>query len=114
MARNVEDLRERVKILFQAPDRAGQFYRKLFSDIFHYAAMRVPEISDDLVSIDNAMKWGFGWEMGPFELWDVGGIERVDEGWAKRPAPPSAARGKVAGRGRQILLRSGRRNHHVL
>ncbi len=99
MARNVEDLRERVKILFQAPDRAGQFYRKLFSDIFHYAAMRVPEISDDLVSIDNAMKWGFGWEMGPFELWDVGGIERVDEGWAKNqhPLPPLVEKLQAAG-----------------
>ena len=90
MARNLEDLRERVKILCQAPDRAGQFYRQLFSDIFHYAAMRVPEISDDLVSIDNAMKWGFGWEMGPFELWDAQGGERIAEGWAKenRPMPP--------------------------
>ena len=114
MARNVEDLRERVKILFQAPDRAGQFYRKLFSDIFHYAAMRVPEIADDIVSIDNAMKWGFGWEMGPFELWDARGVERIVEDWAreKRPVPPLG--GKIAGRGRQILLRSGRRNHHLL
>ena len=90
LARNMEDLRERVKILFQAPDRAGQFYRKLFSDTFHYAAMRVPEITDDIVSIDNAMKWGFGWERGPFEMWDMRGIERTVEDWArdKRPVPP--------------------------
>jgi 3-hydroxyacyl-CoA dehydrogenase len=90
MARNLDDLCERVKILCQAPDRAGQFYRKFFSDVFHYAARRVPEISDDLVSIDNAMKWGFGWEIGPFELWDARGVDLIAEDWAResRPRPP--------------------------
>ena len=57
MARNLDDLRERIQLLCQAPDRAGRLYRRFFSDIFHYAAMRVPEISDDVVAIDNAMKW---------------------------------------------------------
>jgi 3-hydroxyacyl-CoA dehydrogenase len=99
MARTQDDLRERVRILFQAPDRAGQFYRKLFSDIFHYAAMRVPEIADDIVSIDNAMKWGFGWDMGPFELWDGRGIERVVEDWVreKRPVPPLVEKLRATG-----------------
>ena len=108
LARNVDDLGERVKILFQAPDRAGQFYRKLFSDIFHYAAMRVPEIADDIVSIDNAMKWGFGWENGPFELWDARGVERIVEDWVREKQPVPPLRGKIAGRGRQVLLCSGR------
>jgi 3-hydroxyacyl-CoA dehydrogenase len=99
LARTQEDLRERVKILFQAPDRAGQFYRKLFSDIFHYAAMRVPEIADDIVSIDNAMKWGFGWEMGPFELWDARGVERITEDWTKEHQliPPLVEKLRAAG-----------------
>jgi len=99
LARNIEDLRERVKILFQAPDRAGQFYRKLFSDAFHYAAMRVPEIADDIVAIDNALKWGFGWEMGPFELWDARGVELIAEDWAKakRPIPPLVEKLRAAG-----------------
>ncbi|MGA3324208.1 MAG: 3-hydroxyacyl-CoA dehydrogenase NAD-binding domain-containing protein [Terriglobia bacterium] len=99
MARTQDDLRERVKIFFQAPDRAGQFYRKLFSDIFHYAAMRVPEITDDIVSIDNAMKWGFGWEMGPFELWDTQDAERIIEDWAKvkQPVPPLVEKLRAAG-----------------
>src|ERR1035437_4261684 len=90
MARNVDDLRERVKILFQARDRAGEFYRKLLSDVFHYTAMRVPEIADDIVYIDNAMKWGFGWELGPFELWSVLGVESFVEEWVreKHPIPP--------------------------
>lgn len=84
MARNIDDLRERVKLLFSASDRAGQFYRKLFSGTFHYAAMRVPEIADDIVAIDNAMKWGFGWELGPFEIWDARGLGRTVEDWAGR------------------------------
>jgi 3-hydroxyacyl-CoA dehydrogenase len=99
LSRNLEDLAERVQMLFQAPDRAGQFYRKLFSDIFHYAAMRVPEISDDVVSIDNAMKWGFGWVMGPFELWDARGVERVIGDWEKdhRAIPPLVEKLRDAG-----------------
>jgi len=99
MTRNLDDLRERVKILFQAKDRAGQFYRKLFSDVFHYTAMRVPEIADDIVSIDNGLKWGFGWEMGPFELWDACGLEPFVEGWARRqtPVPPLVEKLRAAG-----------------
>jgi len=83
MGRNMEDTRERVGMLCQSPDRAGQFYQKLLFDTFHYAAMRVPEISDDIVSIDNAMKLGFNWECGVFELWDAVGIGRVIETWKK-------------------------------
>ena len=99
MARNLDDLRERVKMLFQAPDRAGQFYRKLFSAAFHYAAMRVPEIADDIVAIDNAMKWGFGWELGPFELWDARGVRGILEGWAseQRVVPPLVEKLLAAG-----------------
>ena len=108
LARNLDNLRERVKILFQAPDRAGQFYRKLFSDIFHYAARRVPEIADDIVSIDNAMKWGFGWEMGLFELWDARGLDRVIGDWAseKRPLPPLVEKLRATG-GKSFYLQDG-------
>lgn len=90
LARNVEDLRERLKILFQATDRSGQFYRTILSDTFHYAAMRVPEISDDINSIDNAMKWGFNWDCGIFEMWDAIGVGRIVEDWVKekRTLPP--------------------------
>src|SRR5438094_2529809 len=59
MARNLDDPRQRVASLMQSRDRAGEFYRKILRDTFHYAAMRVPEIADDILSIDNAMKWGF-------------------------------------------------------
>jgi 3-hydroxyacyl-CoA dehydrogenase len=108
LARTQEELRERLKVLFQAPDRAGQFYRKLFSDVFHYAAMRVPEIADDIVSIDNALKWGFGWEMGPFELWDARGVERSIEDWGReqRPVPPLVEKLRAAG-GKSFYLQDG-------
>jgi 3-hydroxyacyl-CoA dehydrogenase len=90
MARSIEDARERVRTLCQSPERAGQFYRKVLFDTFHYTAMRLPEISDDIVSIDNSMKWGFNWECGVFELWDAVGIEKVVDAWKKagRSTPP--------------------------
>ncbi len=90
MARNIEDTRQRVASLFQSPDRAGEFYRKVLGDTFHYAASRIPEISDDIVAVDNALKWGFNWESGVFELWDAVGVEKTAERWKKenRSVPP--------------------------
>lgn len=83
MARNIEDTRQRVKTLFHSPDRAGRFYQTVLSDTFHYAAMRVPEIADDIVAIDRAMQWGFNWECGVFELWDAIGVEPVAQKWKR-------------------------------
>jgi 3-hydroxyacyl-CoA dehydrogenase len=90
MAQNIEDPRQRVAALFTSPDRVGRFYRKVLSAAFHYAANRVPEISDDIVAIDNAMKWGFNWECGVFELWDAVGVVKIGEQWKKeqRSVPP--------------------------
>ncbi len=74
-AKPVENLRERLKILNSATDKAGEFYRRFHQHLFSYAAHRIPEISDELYRIDDAMKGGFGWELGPFEIWDVLGVE---------------------------------------
>jgi len=74
MAKNVEDLRERIAGLVRAEDRAGAFLWKTFSATMRYAAECIPEISDDVVNVDRAMRWGFGWELGPFELWDAMGF----------------------------------------
>lgn len=89
MAQNIEDSRQRVASLVRSPDRAGQFYQTVLSDTFHYAASRIPEISDDVVSVDRAMKWGFNWECGVFELFDSVGVEATAEKWKKenRPIP---------------------------
>jgi 3-hydroxyacyl-CoA dehydrogenase len=74
-ARNVEDLGERLRMLVAAPDRAGSFLWKLFSDLFLYSAGVVPEIADRVVEIDRAMRWGYANRLGPFELWDALGFE---------------------------------------
>ena len=74
-AKNTDDLAKRMSILFEGKDKAGEFYRKIFSGLFSYAACRIPEISDEVYRLDEAMKAGFGWEMGPFELWDAVGFK---------------------------------------
>ncbi|ARV15052.1 3-hydroxyacyl-CoA dehydrogenase/enoyl-CoA hydratase family protein [Polaribacter sp. SA4-12] len=67
---------DRFKILVGGKDKAGEFYRKNFAAMFAYVQNRIPEISDELYKIDDAMKAGFGWENGPFEIWDAVGIEK--------------------------------------
>lgn len=73
-ARQIENIEERTKLLFNGQDRAGEFYRIMFTDLFSYISHRIPEISDDICRIDMAMKAGFGWELGPFEMWDAIGM----------------------------------------
>ncbi len=75
VARNTEDLPARLRMLIANNDRAGNFLWKLFSDVFLYSAERVPEISDTVVEIDRAMRWGYAHTFGPFELWDAIGFE---------------------------------------
>ncbi len=72
--RRIADAGERLKRLIDSDDRAGQFAWKCLSHTTRYAASRIPEISDDLESIDNVMKWGFNWEHGIFEAWDAIGV----------------------------------------
>lgn len=75
MAKGIDDVKERLKAIVFSNDRAGKFAWKSMSSILLYSASMVPEITEDIVNIDNAMKWGFNWELGPFETWDVIGIE---------------------------------------
>jgi 3-hydroxyacyl-CoA dehydrogenase len=72
--KTVDSLKDRLKILFAAKDKAGDFYRSTFYQLFAYSSKRIPEISDELYKIDAAMNAGFGWEMGPFEKWDALGV----------------------------------------
>ena len=67
---------DRFAVLVEGTDKAGEFYRKNFAAMFAYVSNRVPEISDELYKIDDAMKAGFGWENGPFEIWDAIGVEK--------------------------------------
>ena len=78
-AGSVQDLGERLRALITADDRVSNFLWPLFRDLFLYSVQMVPEISDRIVEIDRAMRWGFAWELGPFELWDALGVEPAVE-----------------------------------
>ncbi len=78
-AKPIENLRDRLKALHAAQDKAGEFLRLLSFYIFSYASHRVPEIADEIFKIDDAMRAGFGWELGPFETWDVLGVEKMSK-----------------------------------
>ncbi len=73
--KSVDDLQKRLPMLYGGKDKAGEFYKKSFAGLFAYVSNRVPEISDNLYSIDDGMKAGFGWALGPFESWDIIGVE---------------------------------------
>lgn len=81
--KTVEDLRERMKMLIAGKDQAGEFYRASFYGLFRYVSERIPEISDEVFRIDAAMEAGFGWEIGPFESWDVLGVEKTVQAMEK-------------------------------
>ena len=76
MAKPIEDLKQRTIMLLMGMDKAGQFYRQIFGGLFAYVSNRIPEISDDFYKIDDALKAGFGWELGPFETWDILGLDQ--------------------------------------
>lgn len=76
LTKTIEKPIDRFKVLITGKDKAGEFYRKNFAAMFSYCANRVPEITEDFYKIDDAMKAGFGWENGPFEIWDSIGIEK--------------------------------------
>ena len=75
-AKKIKNLKDRFNVLISGNDKASNFYKKMFGTMFSYVSNRVPEISNDIYKIDDAMKAGFGWEMGPFEIWDSIGINK--------------------------------------
>ena len=75
--KNLDDLPLKTKKLFEASGKAGEFYQKTFLDLFSYISYRIPEISDELYRIDDGVKAGFGWQLGPFESWDAVGIKEA-------------------------------------
>lgn len=85
----VDDLKQRLKMLVAATDKAGDFYRATLFPLFAYASNRIPEITDDLYKIDDAIKAGYGWELGPFDTWDALGVAdtvKAMEAAGNRPA----------------------------
>ncbi|PLS02634.1 3-hydroxyacyl-CoA dehydrogenase/enoyl-CoA hydratase family protein [Neobacillus cucumis] len=76
LAKQEKSTANKLKALVYANDKAGQFLWRTFTESFIYSAKLLGVIADDIVAIDRAMKWGFGWEMGPFEAWDAIGLEK--------------------------------------
>lgn len=75
--KTVDDLRQRFKVLLAGKDKAGEFYRDSFYALFQYVSNRIPEITDELYKIDDALSAGFGWQIGPFDTWDAVGVEKT-------------------------------------
>jgi 3-hydroxyacyl-CoA dehydrogenase len=75
-AKTISGTSEKIKSLYYAEDIGGEFTFRTVTETLIYSANRIPEIADDIVNVDNAMKWGYAWKMGPFETWDALGVER--------------------------------------
>ena len=76
LTKTIDNVVDRFKVLVAGKDKAGEFYRKSFAAMFAYVQNRIPEISDELYRIDDGLRAGFGWEHGPFQIWDAVGIEK--------------------------------------
>lgn len=87
--KNISDLRQRMPVLFSDQGKAGKFYRSSFYSLFQFVSNRIPEITDDLYKVDDAMNAGFGWKLGPFQTWDAVGVPetvKAMEAAGKKPA----------------------------
>lgn len=88
--KTIDNLKDRFKVLLAGKDKAGDFYRDAFYGLFQYASNRIPEISDELFRIDDAVCAGFGWELGPFETWDAVGVEKTVQAMEASGSKPNA------------------------
>ena len=75
--RNLETLEDKLRVMYGSEDRGSQYLQRQFAHVAHYTANRLGEVADDIVNIDNASKWGFAWEAGIFETWDILGFDIV-------------------------------------
>ncbi len=89
-AKMVDSLTDRMKVLVGGKDKAGDFYRTSFIGLFAYVSNRIPEISDEVYRIDDAMRAGFGWQLGPFETWDAIGVQASIDMMEKAGTKPAA------------------------
>lgn len=76
LTKTIDKVIDRFSVLVKGKDKAGEFYRKSFGQLFAYVSHRIPEITDEIYKIDDAMKAGFGWEHGPFQIWDAIGLDK--------------------------------------
>ena len=114
LTKNIDKPIDRFKVLIGGKDKAGELYRKSLGALFAYVSHKVPEISDEIYKIDDAMRAGFGWENGPFEVWDAVGVEKgielaKDAGyevsdWVKEMAQKGETFYKVNDEGQSIFF----------
>ena len=96
-AASIEPVGERIRKLFLGKDRVGEFLRATLAPMLVYAARRAPDIAHSIDDVDRAMRWGFGWELGPFELWDAIGADAVLEAAGASDDPPPLVAARRAG-----------------
>jgi 3-hydroxyacyl-CoA dehydrogenase len=89
-AKPIDDLKTRLKTLLAGQDKAGEFYRQFHYGLFAYISHHIPEISDELYRIDDAMMAGFGWEIGAFESWDALGVAKTTDAMKAAGYKPAA------------------------
>jgi 3-hydroxyacyl-CoA dehydrogenase len=87
-AKSIEDVAERTKTLFLGKDKVGAFLRSTLGSTLIYTARVTPTIAHSIDDVDRAMRWGYGWELGPFEIWDAIGVRKVLEATGEREVPP--------------------------
>lgn len=96
--KSVDDVAERVRTLFNSQDKAGTLLRDTLAPMLVYTAEVSPAIADSIDDVDRAMRWGFGWDLGPFELWDAIGIQAVLDVAKPATVPPLVAAQLATGR----------------
>ncbi|MFD2697726.1 3-hydroxyacyl-CoA dehydrogenase NAD-binding domain-containing protein [Mesonia sediminis] len=89
LTKTIDRVADRFEVLIKGKDKAGEFYRKNFAALFAYVSNRIPEITDELYKIDDAMQAGFGWEHGPFQIWDAIGVEKGIKMMAEQGIQPA-------------------------
>ncbi len=89
LTKTIDRVANRFEVLIKGKDKAGEFYRKNFAALFAYVSNRIPEITDELYKIDDAMQAGFGWEHGPFQIWDAIGVEKGIKMMAEQGIQPA-------------------------
>ncbi len=124
-ARSIESVGERIRALFTGKDKVGSFLRATLGSTLVYAARVTPDIAHSIDDVDRAMRWGFGWDLGPFETWDAIGIDRVLEACQVGDVPPLVREAQARGGFRPnaalppagpdlLILQSSRRANRVV
>jgi 3-hydroxyacyl-CoA dehydrogenase len=114
LTKTIDALEERLPVLVSGKDVAGEFYRASFFGLFQYVSDRIPEITPQLNRIDDAMQAGFGWELGPFEMWDILGVEKTIAAMEAMNLPPAEWVKKMVASGNTTFYKTvdGKKNFY--